>query len=348
MKVRVLGTDRSTEWLSELSALPGSDTYFLPEYHRAHELNGDGSARAFVASDEHNTLFYPFMLRKITQAGGIPIEDDIFDIETVYGYSGPLCSTGDPAFVSAAWSEFSAWCGAQGVIAEFIRFNPLSENHKAIGDACNVGLNRETVVLRLDAADLEATYGSIHRNMIRKATKAGLVAEQGSLDEDLSGFRTLYSDTMRRAGANAYYFFSDAYFETLCDAGGSSVVLFKVMSADKMIAGALFLVYADRLHYHLAGSDPAFRGLAANNLLLHTAAEWGRDRGMRWLHLGGGRRPAGDDSLFKFKASISRRRLQFYTGTRIHDLAGYESLCSQAMIASGRSSGAGYFLRYRL
>jgi hypothetical protein len=349
VRVEILDTQRPQQWRSELSTLDGSDVYFLPEYHHAYELNADGQARAFVASNNADKLFYPFLLRKIERVGAVPLEEELYDIETVYGYSGPLCSTSNPAFLEAAWAEYSAWCRDQGVIAEFIRFNPLSANQAFAGTECQVGFNRETVVLRLDLpGSLMEGYSSIHRNMIRKAMRGGLTCGQATLAGGMENFKRLYFDTMRRTEADAYYFFSEEYFAALVDTPELNVALFEVTAEEKPVASALFLLHGDRIHYHLAGSDAGFRHLAPNNLLLHTVAEWGRAQGFRWLHLGGGRTPSSEDSLFKFKSTISKSRLPFYTGKRIHDPQNYESLCSQAMINNGGSRGRGYFLLYRL
>jgi hypothetical protein len=57
MKSRVAGTSESDAWHGALSRFPEADVYFLPEYHRAYELNGDGTALAFMAEEKDQFFF---------------------------------------------------------------------------------------------------------------------------------------------------------------------------------------------------------------------------------------------------------------------------------------------------
>ena len=124
MKYRVLTTHDSGEWHDILERVPESDVYFLPEYHRVYELNGEGMARAFVAWEGDDLLFYPFLVRPIEKIGHESIPQSYYDIETVYGYSGPLATNNNPEFLERAWKSFSVWCANEHVVAEFIRFHP--------------------------------------------------------------------------------------------------------------------------------------------------------------------------------------------------------------------------------
>ena len=350
MKWWVLSTQESEGWYNALERLPQTDIYFLPEYHRAYELNGDGMAYAFAAEEGDHVLFYPFFVRPIERVGFEPVPEPWYDIETVYGYSGPLCTTTDTAFLAGAWATFAAWCREKCIVAEFIRFNPLIDNYRYVDNPCRVVLDRETVAVNLKCSeeDLWTSYPSVQRNMVRKALRKGLVCEEVSAIEGLNAFRHLYDDTMDGIGAHHYYYFSDAYFNYVRHALSEKVKLFVVRDEDQVVAAALFLLHGDRIHYHLAGSDVRYREAAPNNLLLHTVAQWGRERGFRWLHLGGGRTANPDDGLFRFKASISRLRLPFYIGKRVHNQDAYERLCAEWMRQKGVTKKPSYFLLYRL
>ena len=333
-----------------LRRFPVADIYFLPQYHRACELNGNGAARVFVAEEGEHAFCYSFIVRPIEKVGAEPVRGSWFDLETVYGYSGPLSTTSDGVFLAAAWAAFDVWCGENRIVAEFIRFNPLLENHRYADASRNVTLDRETVVVSLSGSedDLWTNYPSVHRNMVRKALKKGLVCEEVPLSEGLSEFRRLYAETMDRVGARSYYYFSDAYFTYLCTDLSEQVKLFMVRDQDRAVAATLFLLHGDRIHYHLSGSQVKSRGSQPNNLLLHAVALWGQKQGFRWLHLGGGRGPEQDDDLFRFKASLSRLRLAFYVGKRVHNPGVYETLCSQWMRQKGLSQPPPYFLLYRM
>jgi Acetyltransferase (GNAT) domain len=351
VKVTLLDTSHDEEWDRALARLPGADVYFTAGYHAAHERNGDGRAYAYLAEDDGGALlFYPFFLRPVEAVAGEPVTEDWTDIETVYGYSGPLATSEDEAFLERAWAGFDRWCGERGVVAEFTRFNPLSHNCGFRSPDCALRRDRETVALSLAGSEDElwARYPSTQRNMVRKALAHGLVAGEAPVAAGLADFTHLYGGTMRRVGARSYYSFSPAYFAALAGALGETLRIFVVRDGPTAVAAALFLRHGDRLHYHLAGSDPAYRAAAANNLLLHGAALWGRERGLRHLHLGGGRTADADDALFRFKASVGRQRLPFQVGTRVHDEAAYAVLCDRWRRRHGDAVAPTYFLLYRL
>ena len=350
MRWRVLTTEQRDDWHDVLRHLPTVDTYFLPEYHRAYEANGEGRARAFVAQEADQVLFYPFMVRPIEMVGPEPVPNLCYDIETVYGYSGPLCNTTNPEFLEGAWTTFAGWCQVEHIVAEFIRFHPLLDNHWTVDNSCSVAWDRDTVAIRLDCSESElwASYPQVHRNMVRKALSKGLTCEEVRATDGLSAFRGLYDSTMERVGAQHRYHFSDAYFECLIEGLGEKLKLFTIRDGDHHVAAALFLLHGDRVHYHLAGSDVRYNAEAPSNLLLHTIAEWGQRQGLRWLHLGGGRTADTDDGLFRFKFSVSRLRFPFYIGKRIHDRQTYEALCSMWMRQRSLTEPPSYFLLYRL
>jgi len=350
VKRRVLDTKDSAVWCETLKRFPEADVYFLPQYHHAYEVNGNGTAHAFVAEEGGHLFFYPFIVRPIEKVGAEPVRGPWFDIETVYGYSGPLGTTTDGEFLAAAWKAFDAWCEENRIVAEFIRFNPLLENQCYADASRKPAFDRETVVVGLAGSeeDLWASYPSGHRTKIRKAVKGGLICEETAVADGLPVFKELYAATMGRVSARRSYYFSDSYYDHLCADLGGQVKLFTVRDKERTVAAALFLSYGDRIHYHLGGSDADAREARPNNLLFHAVARWGQERGFRWLHLGGGRGPGQDDELFRFKASLSRLRRSFYIGKRVHNRDAYDALCSQWMRQRGISEPPRFFLLYRL
>lgn len=350
MKVQIYNIQEPEKWHNVLDCIGQADVYFMPEYHFAYQLNGDGVAYAFVAEENDHMLFYPFFVRPIEKVGTKSIFKSWYDIETVYGYSGPLCTTTDKMFLADAWDTFSAWCKENSIIAEFIRFNPLMQNHRYIDESCEVKFDRETVVVNLNTSEegLWESYSSIQRNMVRKAYGKGLVCAESLTPESFKEFRRLYELTMIRVSANRYYYFSEAYFNYLYSHLGETVKLFVVRYNGQAIAAALFLLHDDRINYHLAGSNVRYRSFAPNNLLLHTVAQWGRVNGFRWLHLGGGATPEAGDGVFRFKASISELRYPFFIGKRVHNQEVYHSLCTEWLQQRKMKERPGYFLLYRL
>jgi hypothetical protein len=350
VNAKVLDARDTGAWQAALERLPESDVYFRAEYHRSYEANGEGTAHAFVAEADGELLFHAFLLRPIEHVAGRRLSPVRYDIESAYGYTGPLATTADPAFLRPAWAGFSDWCAGQGVVAEFIRFHPLLENVRYADPECAVEVVRESVVLRLDCSEEELWrgYPGPQRQRVRKAMRHGLEGGEVSLEEGLGDFTRLYRETMERVEAAARYYFSDAYFEELCRGLGDGVRLFAVRDGSATVAAALFLVGGRGIHFHLGGSSSAHRHAAPNNLLFHEVASWGRERGLQWLHLGGGADGAREDSLLRFKSTISPLRVPVHVGKRVHDREAFEALRSQWLRESGLSDRPGYFLLYRL
>lgn len=349
METRVLSTADAAAWDGWLERLPGADAHFRAAYHRAHEAHGDGRARAFVASAGDAVFFQSALQREITHVAGQPAPAGGTDLETVYGYGGPLCAGGDESFLEQAWQAYREWCRGERVVAEFVRFNPLSQNQDcARGFA--VARDREVVVVDLagGAEALWSGYPSVQRNMVRKAEKRGLVTSLTTAAEVIPEFAALYDDNMRRLDAGTYYFFGEDYFRNLASGLGPDLQFFAARLEGRLAAACCVLLYRDRMHYHLSASAADLREAAPVNAMLHTVARWGQEQGYRWLHLGGGRTAAPDDRLLAFKGSLSRHRRPFHIGRCVHDRDRYEALCQAWLRIRGLQERPPYFLMYRL
>ena len=337
-------------WRRQLDKLPRHDVYHEAGYHRAYETDRLARAHAYVAEIGGETLFHPVMVRPIRDVGASPAPIGSFDAETVYGYSGPLATSDDPDFLKEAWAGYDTWCHEQGIVCEFTRFNPMLGNHVFAAPKAKVARDRDTVAidLRRGVDGLWANYSGNHRNSLRKAQKNGLRCAEATIAQNLARFRRLYEAAMAALNAKDFYRFPDAYYETLSAAFGSRLKLFMVTKDGEDLAAALFLHDGERLHYHLSGTDPAYRHLAPANLLLHEAACWAIGQGLRDFHLGGGRTPAPDDSLLRFKARLSNKRLAQHFGTRVFDRDAYDQLRAAWLDQYRGTEPPRYFQLYRL
>jgi GNAT acetyltransferase-like protein len=326
----------------------GGDVYSSSRYHEACEANGDGTACAFIAQDGDAALFHPFLVRPIAPVAGVDVDEGLVDLESAYGYSGPLASGASAEFLGPAWAEFDTWCAAQRVVAEFIRFDPLQGNERFAPPDTEVARVRDSLVLDVSRppAAIWDGYSSRQRNMVRRAERAGLTCRRVAFDEGIDAFVQLYDQTMRRVGAAPSYFFSRAYYDGLARLA-DRLWLFVVEVEGRVVAAALFLAGASTVHYHLSASDPHGRD-GATNLLLHTAAISAREAGFSTVHLGGGRTGDGEDSLFRFKRALTSAHVPVHVGRRIHDRSAYGELCDRWLAAAGEAVRPNYFLLYRL
>lgn len=334
--VKVMDLGQAQQWQELLDAMPVPfrDIYFTPGYHRMHEVNGDGKAILFLYQDGTDTWFYPFLVRPITHVGQTPVPFFCQDIETVYGYTGPLSTTDARGFLTAAGDRFQQYCRENHVATEFVRFHPIIGNHFGFDTQDNssiVGI-RDHVYIDLGLSDSELwkrAYSGTNRNMIRKARRLGVRIEYGSTASDFEPFVQLYLTNMQRVDAEPYYYFSEAYFAHLRHLLDRSGVLLLAYLGDHVVGASVFLHGGRYAHYHLSASDDRGREAAVTNLLVHHGIGWAREVGAEKMHLGGGITSGQNDSLLGFKANFSPLRVKFNIGKGIHQAEAYRWLTDE-------------------
>lgn len=312
------------EWNLYLNKLPlhQRDIYYTSEYYKMYEMNGDGIGKLFVYYNEKgNMCLYPFMLNEIK---GYELKDKYYDIETAYGYGGPVTNCFDSEFMYEFEKCFIEYCIKNNIVAEFVRFHPLLHNADLFNRDIEVLHNRITVQIDLTKG-IEKIWAedikSKNRNMIRKAEKNGLVVE---VSKDFDMFTKIYDCTMDKVEADSYYYFNCNYYDAIKN--NDNFILLNVKKDDLVIASAIFMGYGDYYHYHLAGSLKEYLKFAPNNLLLWESIKYACKKGYKRMHFGGGLTNSMDDNLFKFKSSFSKEYADFYIGKRIHNKEIYDYL----------------------
>ena len=293
------------------------------EYPRLFSLSTDSIPAAALFSGTYGMLgLYPFAIRPVPHS-----PEPWYDIESAYGYAGPLVQNFHPRDMETFEELFHQWCMDNRVVAEFIRFHPLQKNHTLFRRNIDIAHNRVTVPVDLrhgwDTMWRECRPNK-RRNM-RKAVRHGLEARFGKAYQQ---FADLYYDTMTRLGADPYYFFSRNLFEGLADLNDRSAVLLEILYQGQVVAGGVFLFDESTLHYFLGGSTLVGRDVAANDFLMFKIMEWGCRKGFTCFHLGGGTSLEPNDGLMRFKAGFSPLRADFFIGKRIHRPETYATLMS--------------------
>lgn len=310
----------AAEWDALLTELGCADAYLLRAYVEASCVLDPGEPVLL----HHEDAVVACIVREIPEA-------DLHDATTPYGYGGPV---GDSATFAAA---YEAWCAERGIVSTFTRFHPLFENHRGAPGSSFVS---PTVGWPLKGDLLAGMHGK-HRNVVRKAQKAGVAVDAVAAPDDLSAFASLYERTMKRQSAAGYYFFPPRYWQRLVALGGH-LVRFDALCEGDVVASALCLRGDRWLHYHLGATADTARDLGASNLLLYTAAVWGQEQGLEEFHLGGGA-GAKEDSLFAFKERFSPgSRREFWVGKLVHDEDAYRRLPGESEIDL-----EGFFPAYR-
>ena len=284
------------------------DAYFRCEYVEASALLEEGGEPIFL---EHEGVRLALILRGE-------------DATSPAGYGGPLGESDDFGPV------YDEWCRGRGIVSTFVRFHPLLRNERAWP------FHKEPVAGSVSwrlQGDLLAGMHRHHRRLARKAEATGVEIAVREAPDDLAEFAGLYSETMARADAAAFYFFPDAYWEALVRV---PLVLAEARLDGALVAASLCLAAPPWLHYHLGASE---RSGGANHLLFLEAARWARDNGYTRFHLGQGVGGAAD-SLLEFKLRFDPGGLlPSAVGKAIHDEDAYRDL--------GGEGFGGFFPAYR-
>ena len=331
MNGTLINAENTEAWRSALSVFPRIDVCQLPEYHVAYSTRTESSKPVlWKYTEAGNTFCYPFLLTPVAwktpdQAWHIT---GYSDISSIYGYSGPLSTSSDPAFLDAAWSEFDRWAEDTRIIAEFIRFSPHAETRRFAHKATAIEANRNIAVSRLPESEdaLMAALDSKTRNMIRKAMKSGLEARELESARWIPAFRSLYEETMNRNASPDFFFYDDTYYNHLLSLPPGELRLFGVFQNENLISAAFALVHKQGALYHLGASRSEFSNLGANNLNLFHMSKSLMQQGVKFLNLGGGRTTAEDDPLLRFKKSNGTGVETFHIGKRVPGPDGYRTV----------------------
>lgn len=317
MEISLL-TPADRAWAAALEGVR-RDVYHLPAYSALSGSHEGGDPVAVHVVDGPRTMLLPLILRPVPGGG--------CDGTSPYGYPGPVGhGVDDPEFLAEALRAAGDHLRSLGCVSLFLRLHPTL-NPAIDPGSWEVVEHGLTVGIDLRHAPEVAWQETRenHQRGIKRALRDGFVAEPSTADADFDAFRRVYDQTMRRLGADAYYFFDASYYEDLRTSLSDHLVLI-VVRKDADVAAAGLFFEADRLmQYHLSGSDERYLSYQPTKLMIHEARRWGHERGDDWLHLGGGL-GAADDSLFQFKAGFSPLRHAYRTLRMVVDEPRYRAL----------------------
>ncbi|MFZ7145796.1 MAG: GNAT family N-acetyltransferase [Bacteroidota bacterium] len=327
--ISVLTSSDKAKWDEFYDRLPVNlrDVNFSFDYNFIYEKNGDGKIRLFVYRKNEQIYFYPFLIRTVFSGEEAT---DYKDIETVYGYTGPVSTGLNPDFISEADKAFCNYCNSEKIITEFIRFNPLLQNQNILKEVPSVNLialrDYVSVDLTSDVETIVSNYSSQNRNKIRKAEKAGIEIEFDYDCRRFNEFRSIYLENMSRLNAAPMYFFSQGFFEGLNALTKKEGVLVNAIEKGETIGSTVFLKGSSFGHYFLSSATETGRSHAVSNLMLHHGILWAKNAGLSSIHLGGGVTGDESDPLLVFKKNFSKKTVKFYIGKRIHNEKAYSEI----------------------
>lgn len=319
-----------------------NDIYYNPQYSSLY-LKDDYSLFEFQYTEGDYFLKNIAIKKPIRQIANLEVEG-YFDLETPYGYGGFYCNTNDIDFIKRGMNEYKEKCNKEKIIAEFFSFHPYNNFPKEFSNLFDVCfIDRQVVVLDLTKSDEERwlDYASKNRTILRKCQKTLRTEES----KDVDSFIDIYYETMKRNNARGFYYFEKKYFEKLLQLKG--IKLIKVLLEDTIIAMSFVMCGEDIGHYHLSANKQGYQKFNANYLLLEEAFNLAKREGCKHFLLGGGRTPAFDDDLFRFKSKFSNLTNAYYLAGNIYNKEVYQQYVNNWEEQNARIT-VNYFLKYRL
>lgn len=319
--IRIYNIEQAELWNKTVKAFANHDVYYLSGYVKAFQIHGDGEPNLLYYEDEQLRAIYVYMKRKTSIEG-------YYDSITPYGYGGVLFEGNlSEENLHSFWQAYVSKMHEENIVDNFVRYHPVIANAipmKGVSTVIDLG---KTVAIELLSE--EVIWNNIiskNRNMIRKAVKNGVEIRHGKDMALFKDFKRIYNATMEKDCAEEYYFFGDAFYESIHNDLNDHYEMFYAMKDEEVIAMSIILFANGQMHYHLSGSLMEYRNLAPSNLLLYKAAIWGCEQGFKTFHLGGGI-GSGEDNLYKFKAAFNKSsNYRFSIGKEIFDENKYQEL----------------------
>lgn len=325
------------------------DIYFRPEYGQLYKKIETGKVEIFDFYSSLGHIYYQFIKRPID----ILIDERrYYDIVTPYGYGGPLilkCVEGEKNNLIQEFKvEFQKYCIKNNIVSEFVRFHPILGNAKDFESSYKVENIRKTVGTNLAAFDdpFQSEFSKSCRKNVRKALNNGVnykVAQNPSV-KSLKKFKEIYYSTMDRNEAGDYYYFDDDYFNNCVELFSEHLLLVEAIHNQKTVAMGLYFIYNKIIHIHLSGTLSEFLHLSPAYILRYAVTKWGKEKGYKIIHHGGGRGNSPEDNLYLFKKQFGKNtEFEFYVGKKIWNNKAYNLLCEKQKI----NAKAEFFPAYR-
>lgn len=307
------------------------DIYFEENYGKIHEDIENGTSEVFRYNDSNGEIHHMFIKRQIP----IQIDDnEYYDLVTPYGYGGPVitrCEKGyESELVKNFEKEFQYFCSENNIVSEFIRFHPVFENVKYFENNYEVSHIRNTVGTNLVDYDdpFQIEFSKSCRKNVRKALSNGLTYKITEKPNDISEFKNIYYSTMKRNNASDFYYFNDEYFNKCLNLFKDNLLIVEAIYEGETIAMGFYFIYEGIIHIHLSGTLSEYLYLSPAYILRYGVTEWGKEKGYKLIHHGGGRTNDIHDSLYKFKKQFGKNtEFEFYIGKKIWNLDVYKKLC---------------------
>lgn len=325
------------------------DIYFLPEYGKLNESVESGKSVIYTYESDLGRVYYMFIKRIIPDL----VNNEVwYDIITPYGYGGPIiCDSDDKdknQLILEFQNDFGLYCKNHNIVSEFIRFHPIINNAYDFKEIYHLENIRNTIGTDLTVSDdpTSSEFSKSCRKTIRQLIKKGLTYKITENPDNLDEFKKIYYATMDRNKATDFYYFDQNYFEDCISLLKTNIVLIEALYEGKTIAMGCYFAYRNIIHIHLSGTLNEFIQLSPAYILKYGITKWGKEKGYKIIHHGGGRTNLADDPLLLFKRKFGSLEYNFFIGKKIWNHEVYDILVQKNNKTSSEQSST-YFPAYR-
>lgn len=308
-----------------------------------HSMEKNGKPFLFVYCRGDCFIAFPLLKRKISNS-------EYYDCTSVYGYAGPVSNVEFSlldAQTHAGFKEaFLSFLKKEKFVSVFSRLHPIINQDLLLSHFGGLYDNGKTIVidLRQPLEEQRKGYRRQFRQKIRQMREKGYGIKEASTQEEIERFVRIYQANMARVKAGSFYHFDESYFFNILNAVDFESSILLLCDGDEITSGACVTYSNNIMQLHLAATNNAYLQEGPMKLLIDEATLLGRQKGIYYLHLGGGV-GGHQDSLFEFKSGFSNTCLDFKTWRFIVDVEIYNQLVEQS--SQKRESNTGFFPLYR-
>lgn len=337
MEHNMLIIEQKDDWDVYLKKCDDREFYHSWEYH---SLDKSGTPILFVLCSGNDIIALPLIKRNINGS-------DLYDLTSVYGYSGPISNKKFDEIDEETLIEFKSLFLSSlkrlKCISVFSRLHPFINQPHLVSKIGGLQPNGKTLYIDL-SEPIEAQRSKYDKHLFKQVIqlrKKDYKITESTAKEDIEVFTEMYTDNMIRVNASKNYFFSSEYFTNLIQLLGHSCRLLMIFDGSIAICGAIIMHNNYIIRNHLSATHKDYLKESPSKLLTDEISLIGRRLGAKFFHMGGGV-GGKEDSLFKFKSYFTRKFLQDFTWKYIADDTSYNSL-----VSSEKFSNPDYFPLYR-
>lgn len=305
------------QWYDVYAGFSNRDIFYNPDYYRINGEYAGWDPKIFVFTCNGTQIIYPYLKKSMHTLEFLrdtPL-NAYADITTLE-YGGPI-SEGliTPEVMREFTAAFSEHCVDAGIVSEYARFNPFS---RAMHHLSAVQHTKDVFYIDMTKPRAEITheFKKSSRNAITKAGRERVEIYDSRRVDDLESFYHIYTENMRRKGADMFYFYSIDYMKAIVRELGRRIRLIVAAIDGEVIAGSFFLYDNKTAHYYLSALAQKYKSAGATNLTLSQEIMYAKEQGYLTFNLGGGYVPG--DGLEWFKRSFTRTFRPFYSCKKVH------------------------------